>query len=60
MTTSKAQKEKAEAQVAKMVDESYDPSGQRYFVEWIVKSLKPEIVNQLASEFDEDTKIANT
>ncbi len=58
MTNSKAQKEKAEAQVAKMVEESYDPSGQRYLVEWIVKSLKPEIVNQLASEFDEVNKDA--
>ena len=53
MTTSKAQKEKAVAQVLDMVLNSYKPREQRDLAEWIVDSMKPEVVSGLAADFDE-------
>lgn len=53
MTTSKTQKEKAVAQVLDMVLNSYKPREQRDLAEWIVYSMKPDVVIGLADDFDE-------
>ena len=53
MTNSKSQKEKAVAQVLEMVINSYKPREHRELAEWIVDSMKPEVVSGLAADFDE-------